>query len=402
MKILHTADWHLGKKLEGYDRYEEQEAFLNEIVEISDKENIDMVIIAGDVYDVPNPPTYAERLFYKYLKILSKEGERPVIVLAGNHDNPQRLTASSPLAYEYGIILFGYPFEKKDIGDYGKFKITKSYEGAIELELKGEKIFLNVLPYPSEKTLNSIIFEKLENDEMQLKYSKKIGEILSENDKKRDENSINIIISHIFINGSESEGTERTIEFGGAFAVDISDIPKADYVALGHIHKCMKFKNNICYSGSPLEYRVSENISQKRVLVAEINKGEDTVIKDVILKNTKPIKKYITFSIEEAIQISIDKKNENEWIYLIINSNRPIKNSEIHLIKENKNIISIEPNIKDENIYEENIFFEFEENTNISEAFKSFYYENNKVFPDKEIVIEFLKFLEEKNETDIS
>jgi len=396
LKILHTGDWHLGKKLEGYDRYVEQENFLQEIVEIADKEKVELIIIAGDIYDVPSPPTIAEKLFYKYIKILSKNGTRPVVVIAGNHDNPNKLTASNPLAYEYGILLYGNPGEKKESGIYGEFEIINSYEGAIELLLNGKKVFLNLMPYPSEKTLNTLIFEKIGEDSAQKEYSKKIGEILEENNKKRDPESINIVVSHVFVKGSDPEGTERSIEFGGALAVELRDLPNADYIALGHIHRCMKFvKYNAYYSGSPLEYRVSEMVSKKRVLLASLEPGKDPIVEERYIENTKPIKRYITENIEDAIRIATEKKAVSEWIYLTIKTDRAIKNSELHSIKENKNVISIEPIIKSlENISDMDLESDSEEN--ILDAFKAFYYENTKLEANKETLSVFLKFLEEQ------
>src|SRR3712207_5073600 len=100
MRILHTSDWHLGKNLEGASRLEEQEQFIEDFIHIVDENCIDMVIISGDIYDSSNPPAKAEKLFYKALKGISKNGKRLTLVIAGNHDNPDRLSAASPLAYE--------------------------------------------------------------------------------------------------------------------------------------------------------------------------------------------------------------------------------------------------------------------------------------------------------------
>ena len=93
MKILHTADWHLGKKLDRFSRIEEQIDLMNEIVEIAESENVDLVLIAGDLFDTFHPPTEAVDLFYKTLKRLSKNGKRPVIAIAGNHDSPSLIDA---------------------------------------------------------------------------------------------------------------------------------------------------------------------------------------------------------------------------------------------------------------------------------------------------------------------
>src|SRR5690625_4022642 len=98
MRILHTADWHLGKTLEGRRRHAEQEQFVDELVETVHDAKIDVILIAGDVYDTVNPPAASEQLFYDALSRLSDFGKRHVVVISGNHDSPERLSAVAPLA----------------------------------------------------------------------------------------------------------------------------------------------------------------------------------------------------------------------------------------------------------------------------------------------------------------
>ena len=109
MKILHTADWHLGKKLEQFSRLPEQKEVMQEIITIADKEEIDVVIIAGDLFDNFNPSNESIELFYSTLKELTNNGSRLVVAIAGNHDSPERIEAPDPLARANGIILTGYP-----------------------------------------------------------------------------------------------------------------------------------------------------------------------------------------------------------------------------------------------------------------------------------------------------
>lgn len=139
MKILHTADWHLGKNLDGKSRLEEQELFLEDFIKIVEDNEVDLIMIAGDVYDTSNPSAKAEKLFYDTLKKLSKNGERLILVIAGNHDSPERLVAAGPLAMEHGIIMVGTPKTVVQTGGYGKHKVVQSGEGFIEIEMKGEK-----------------------------------------------------------------------------------------------------------------------------------------------------------------------------------------------------------------------------------------------------------------------
>jgi len=204
MRILHTSDWHLGKSLENFSRIEEQEKFLEDFVQMVEENNVDLVIIAGDIYDSSNPPARAEMLFYTTLKKLSN-GERVILVIAGNHDNPERLSAASPLAYEHGVILLGTPKSIAPKGDFRKFKILDSGEGFLEIEIKGEKAVIIALPYPSEKRLNEIFTSELEEEKRQKSYSERVGEIFNDLSKKYREDTISgnmLFISFIFEEGS--------------------------------------------------------------------------------------------------------------------------------------------------------------------------------------------------------
>ncbi len=392
MKILHTSDWHLGKKLEGNTRIEEQGKFVEDLVKIADGEKVDIILVAGDIYDVPNPPSEAEKLFFKGVKTLSKNGTRPVIIIPGNHDNSEKLGASSPLASEDGIIIFETPFEKKEIGKYGEFEITKSGYGWIEIEVNNKKAFIYALPYPSEKALNETFSG--ERKEEQLSYSKRIGEILKDGIEKKQKDIPGIIITHIFVTGAKCEEDERHIELGGSLAVNIEDLPEIDYIALGHIHRPMEFKKKrAIYSGSPIEYRVSENKFNKKVYIAELKGELDTEIKGIEIENYKPIIEITVDNIEEGIEKSKEMLDSNNWIYLKINSIRPLQNNEIREIKKNKNIIEIIPIIKSNDIEE----MELEEDPieNIENTFINFYKQNNNIEPSKEMLEVFHRLLGE-------
>ena len=107
MKLLHTADWHLGKRLGDYSRLEEQHQVLDEICQLAERENVDAVLIAGDLFDTFNPPNEASELFYRTVHRLSDHGQRAVVAIAGNHDAPDRIEAPDPLARASGIVLVG-------------------------------------------------------------------------------------------------------------------------------------------------------------------------------------------------------------------------------------------------------------------------------------------------------
>jgi exonuclease SbcD len=171
MKLLHTSDWHLGKRLDNFSRFDEQQAVMNEICEIAEREKVNAVIIAGDLFDTYNPPVEAVDLFYKTLKRLSDEGKRAVICIAGNHDSPERIEAPDPLARECGIIFAGLPetevspFELKN-----GMKVKKSDKGFLEAEVPGCSTLLRILltPYVSEQRLKKYLGNENPEEKMRL------------------------------------------------------------------------------------------------------------------------------------------------------------------------------------------------------------------------------------------
>lgn len=166
MRILHTSDWHLGKSLEQISRIEEQKDFINNLCQIVEDEKIDLILIAGDIYDTYNPSAAAEELFYEAIDRLNDKGKRAIVVIAGNHDNPDRLCASSPLAYKNGIILLGYP--GSDASTYKinskNIKIEAAGAGWLELNLANceHNTIILTLPYPSESRLEELISKQAE------------------------------------------------------------------------------------------------------------------------------------------------------------------------------------------------------------------------------------------------
>lgn len=405
MKILHTSDWHLGKSLEGYSRLEEQELFIEELIEIVNREKIDLVIISGDIYDTGNPPAKAEKLFYCALKRISKGGKTPVLVIAGNHDNPERLVAASPLAYEQGIILLGTPKSIAEIGDYGYYHIIDSGEGYVEIEKNKEHLVALTLPYPSEKRLNEMITISMDEEEQQKSYSQKVGSILDNLSSKFREDTINIAVGHFFTAGGEGTDSERPIQLGGSLAVEPEVFPeKAQYVALGHLHRPQKVKGTgieVYYSGSPLQYSKSEISYAKSLYIVEICPGKKAKIEEVYLKNYKPIEIWRCNNIEEALQRCEENSDRSVWVYLEIKTDRVLLQSEIKEMRRlKKDIVEIIPIFNEQ--AEEKEVEDFRENS-LEELFKNFYFHQKQVEPSEEMTELFLSIMnegEEKDETE--
>lgn len=395
MRILHTSDWHLGRNLEGRSRLPEQEQFIAELTDIVVKEDIQLVLVAGDVFDTYNPPADAENLFYDALERLSDGGKRAVVVIAGNHDSPDRLHAANPLALKNGISLFGFPSEQLAIGTApGGIQRTNTGPGWLELTLPGtaEKAVIYVLPYPSESRLNEVFTEKLDDVSQQVAYSERVGRLFLEADQVFRPDTVNIAVAHLFTRGGLESESER--QLGGALAVSPQMMPKqAQYVALGHLHRPQQVNHTpqTCrYSGSPLPFSFSEADHQKEVVVVDVIPGEPARVHSINLSCGKALKRWRANNIGEARLWLAEPKNLESWVELEIMADQPLEGSELaELRKIHSGIITIRP-----------IFPELEKDDSaigrlselpLVERFKLFFERERGVAPPEDLVDFFLE-----------
>lgn len=312
MKILHTADWHLGKRLEHFSRLEEQADVLAEICHIADEHQVDAVLIAGDLFDTFNPSTEAVELFYKTLKRLSNNGKRLVVAIAGNHDSPERIEAPDPLARECGIVFSGFPTTtvpsfKLDSG----LEVIKSIPGFMEVKLPNTEILLRLIltPYANEYRMKT--FLGIEDSESELR------QVLQEHWKKLadtncDDQGVNLLVTHLFMvkNGGlipeEPEDEKPINHVGGAQAIYTSNVPEQiQYVALGHLHRPFQMDDLPCpvvYSGSPLSYSFSEAEQQKFVNILHAEPGRPIQYEQIPLNSGKRLIRHRTEGADEALQ----------------------------------------------------------------------------------------------------
>ncbi|MGL5749114.1 MAG: exonuclease SbcCD subunit D [Paraclostridium sp.] len=400
MKFIHTSDWHLGKSLEGHSRLEEQEQFCNDFIDLVRSSDVDMVVIAGDVYDTSNPPAQAEKLFYRTVSELAENGKRCVLVIAGNHDNPERLAAASPLSHEQGIIILGMPNSSTEPQKYNGFEIVYSKEGCVELKINEESIVIVTLPYPSEKRLNEVLSKTGEDNDRQKSYTEKIGEIFEERTRRFRDESLNLVVSHLFVGGNlDTSDSERPIELGGSLIVEKKHMPQnAQYIALGHLHKPQKIseKLNAYYSGSPLQYSKDERSYSKGANIVNIKAGGKPEVEQIYFKNYKPIEVFKCNGIEEALTICEENKDRDIWSYFEIKTDEVLSQSDIKHMKETlKDIIEIRPII---NAKEQEEVIDMKE-MSMGELFKEFYTFSKGVNPKAELMDLFLEIISEEGES---
>ena len=300
MKVLHTADWHLGKRLGSHSRIEEQKEVLEEIAQIADKESVHVIILAGDCFDAINPSTEAIELFYKALKKLSKNGQRLVVAIAGNHDSPDRLEAPDPLAKECGILFVGQPMQtvaKLNL-DSG-ISITESMPGFCEISVPDSQTPLRLLltPYANKQRFNLALKTGDDDKDFNDALSAHWQELV---ERHCDDVGLNILLTHLFFTKRDSNAIEESddeksiLHVGGAKEIFSDTLPKGlDYVACGHLHRPHTIEGGPCpivYAGSPLAYSMSETDQEKQVFIVE--KTGSSPIKKTVVALTKGRKCY--------------------------------------------------------------------------------------------------------------
>ena len=312
MKLLHTADWHLGKRLGDYSRLSEQREVLDEICAIAEAEAVDAVLIAGDLFDTFNPPNEALELFYRTVHRLSNSGARAVIAIAGNHDSPDRVEAPDPLARECGVFLVGRPGSTFSSGctDAGIDTLHTS-PGFAELRLPHcpDPLRLILTPYANETTLKRFLGD--DDREQSLR------EVLQQDwqrlaDQHCDPRGVNVLMAHLYFrqrNGpapDEPDDEKPILHVGGASAVFTEDIPaQMQYAALGHLHRYQTVSSApcpVCYSSSPLAYSFSEAEQQKQVVVIEVEAGSKARVRPVALRAGRRLCRQRFTEVDQAIE----------------------------------------------------------------------------------------------------
>lgn len=327
MRLLHTADWHLGKRLENFSRLQEQEEVLEEICTIAEQYKADAVLIAGDLFDTFNPSTEAVELFYKTLKRLSDNGRRAVIAIAGNHDSPERIEAPDPLARECGIIFAGFPNSTvKPFSLKNGIEIIKSDTGFLELKLPlyDSPLRLLLTPYASELRLKS--FLGTEDTEAALRT------LLQQHWQQLatmycDDQGVNIMVAHLYLMKKdapppeEPEDEKPILHLGGAQAICSENIPaQMQYVALGHLHRKQLIDTVPCpviYSSSPLAYSFGEANQQKYVMLIDAAPATPVVITEVPLQKGRRLLRFRSEKIAEAINWLKDHRDALVEITLV-------------------------------------------------------------------------------------
>ncbi len=259
MHILHTADWHIGQKLHERPRLDEHEKFLEWLLGKIKEENVELLLVSGDIFDTSLPSADATNLYYRFLHQLYTETATHTIIIAGNHDSPRHLEAPREFLRMGRIHVVGLAKEPA--------------ECVINIPSDNPQVSVAAVPYLSENELPHVSYEsEIEKSE---RYRERLKSFYTECVSHMEKSLPKILMGHLFVHGGKETKSERNIQIGGATAIRVSDFPDdVDYVALGHLHRPQTLnKENypIRYSGSPIPMRFNEANYRKKVYLLEIS-----------------------------------------------------------------------------------------------------------------------------------
>ena len=332
MKILHTSDWHIGKRLMDRERLPEQREALEELVRICEDEQADVVLVAGDVFDTFMPSAEAEEVFFHAVKRLAGT-RRAVVLISGNHDDGVRLAASAPISAEEGVYLFGGSKRALPVGGTRGVRAVGAGENYLLLENEaGERLYVNALPYPNEARLKE---EKTEET-----YAEKVARWISCGAEAREEGVPYVLLTHLFAAGGAASESERDIQLGGARIVPIDCFPADAFTALGHLHKRQRLRDNVYYSGSLLQYSFDEANIPKSVAILKTEGNKVVFEKEVPLTSGRKLVRLEAAGVEQALALL--RRYENAFVELTLHLNAPLTAQETLSLREaNEGLVSL-------------------------------------------------------------
>lgn len=380
---------------------------MNEICEIANSEDVDIVVVAGDLFDSFNPPIEAVDLFYKTLKRLTNGGQRPVVAIAGNHDSPDRIEAPDPLARECGIIFAGYPNSVVPLFELETgLKVIRSEKGFIELQLPRKSFPVRILltPYTNEYRLKSYLGSEDSEAELRNVLQEKWQLLCN---SFCDNNGVNILVSHLFVikNGGpvpeEPEDEKPILHIGGAQAIYSENIPnQIQYSALGHLHRMHKVDDSqspVYYSGSPISYSFSEANQKKYVVLVDVTPGEIANVREVQLTTVRPLLRKRAYGVEEALEWLNDNSNALVELTLVTDSFITAKDRRM-LNAAHNGIVTIIPEVQNSDSFEDNNRNQIDLTQDMESLFTKYFTQIKGQSPNDDIMNLFREILAEEDE----
>jgi exonuclease SbcD len=296
VRFLHTADWHVGKPLRGRSRMDEYAAALVQVAGIAVERKVDVLLVAGDVFDSPAPPPEAEKLVYDFFARLLPE-RIACVVIAGNHDHPRKLAALSSLLEKLQIHVRP---EVRPPAEGGVVRVP-SRDGR-------EEAAVAVLPFvPERKVVDACTVMDAEYKWYEA-YSERIEQILAALARSLPATTVNVVLAHLLVDGARVGTGERELHLGRIYGVNPQQLPSSvQYIALGHLHRPQEIlaPARTLYAGSLVELDFGEKEQDKRVVVFEAKAGRPVAIESVPLAASRRLRD-VSGTLEELRKLSAE------------------------------------------------------------------------------------------------
>ena len=322
MKIIHTSDWHLGQKLLYNDREQEHRLALDWLLEAIDREQADGLIVAGDIFDIGNPPNYARSLYYQFLRRLLNTKCRHVVITGGNHDSPAMLNAPRELLQALNVHVVGAASE--DPAE--EVVVWKDETGAVEA-------IIAAVPFLRDRDLRYSVtgetgYDRVEQIRQGIK--KHYEEVAAYIEEQPGAQDVPVIATgHLYATGADASGKQDNIYIGNTENIEARHFPDLfDYVALGHIHRAQVVGGleQVRYSGSLIPLSFSETQDDKGVYVLEWSGKKLDNIRSLpvpVFRRLKGITGTLE-EVQESLARFVEKEREGlePWIEVTVHLDR--------------------------------------------------------------------------------
>ncbi|MCB0630498.1 MAG: exonuclease SbcCD subunit D C-terminal domain-containing protein [Saprospiraceae bacterium] len=330
MKILHTSDWHLGQRFLFNDREEEHQRALDWLADTIREQEVEVLVVAGDVFDINNPPNYARTMYYRFLTSLLGSCCRHIVIVGGNHDSPSMLNAPRELLRLLNIHVVGAASEDP-------------VDEIIELEdAKGKlELVVAAVPFLRDRDLRFSqsgegSYERLQKvREGMAEHYRRVGEMMEPYRK----NKIPLLATgHLYASGAMASGKQDNIYAGDVENIEADQFPDVfHYIALGHIHRpqLIDGQQHIRYSGSLIPLSFSETKDDKSVFILYFQKDQLMEVETVMVPVFRRLKSIsgTLQEVKESLRRFSEKGDRDltPWVEVIVQTDRLIPRLDLTL-----------------------------------------------------------------------
>ncbi|AUC84184.1 exonuclease sbcCD subunit D [Polaribacter sp. ALD11] len=325
MKILHTADWHLGHRLHENSQFEEQNLFLSWVENYIITEKIDVLLISGDVFDTGSPSNQSLEMYYSFLVKLKGTSCKSIIITGGNHDSAGTLNAPKHILNALSIKVVGKATEKME-------------DEVFKIEINNEKVIIAAVPYLRDGDIRRAVAGE-SFDELTDKYKTALinhyDAAAAQSELINTTDAPVIAMGHLFATGGSVSDSEQNIYVGTLGHIGANDFPAYfDYIALGHLHRPQIIGRNerVKYAGSPHILSFSEINYDKKIVVLTLENNIISKIDDVVVPRFREFHK-LTGTMSECMQqfpnIVSNSFQLTPWVEIVLNENNTINTDEL-------------------------------------------------------------------------